>query len=41
MKYCHILIQKLKEEYHIDHTLAQSDVEKFIKILQEKNMLEV
>lgn len=34
------LVDKLQEEYDIDRDLAENDVESFIKILKERDMLE-
>lgn len=34
------LVNNLKNEYEIDESLAISDVDKFIGILKERNMLE-
>ena len=35
------LVDKLLEEYEIDRDFAENDVEKFINILKERDMLEV
>ena len=35
------LVEKLLEEYEIDRDFAENDVEKFINILKERDMLEV
>lgn len=34
------LVDKLQEEYEVDRDFAENDVEKFIQILKERDMLE-
>ena len=34
------LVDKLQEEYEVDQDFAENDVEKFIQILKERDMLE-